>query len=74
MCIRDSSYDRNKEPKNIKTKENSSIIWGISSILKTKCPDLVFHKGDFGKEPMILIFGKTPNDVIKKVSKLRLVH
>ena len=68
------SYDRNKEPKNIKTKENSSIIWGISSILKTKCPDLVFHKGDFGKEPMILIFGKTPNDVIKKVSKLRLVH
>ena len=55
-------------------KENSSIIWGISSILKTKCPDLVFHKGDFGKEPMILIFGKTPNDVIKKVGKLRLVH
>jgi len=68
------SYDRNKEPKNIKTKENSSIIWGISSILKTKCPDLVFHKGDFGKEPMILIFGKTPNDVIKKVSKLRLSY
>ena len=68
------SYDRSKEPKNIKMKENSSIIWGISSILKTKCPDLVFHKGDFGKEPMILIFGKTPNDVIKKVGKLRLVH
>ena len=68
------SYDRNKEPKNIKTKENSSIIWGISSILKTKCPDLVFHKGDFGKEPMILIFGRTPNDVIKKVSKLRLAY
>ena len=68
------SYDRSKEPKNIKMKENSSIIWGISSILKTKCPDLVFHKGDFGKEPMILIFGKTPNDVIKKVSKLRLSY
>ena len=68
------SYDRNKEPKNVKTQENSSIIWGISSILKTKCPDLVYHKGDFGKEPMILIFGETPNDVIKKVSKLRLSY
>ena len=68
------SYDRNKEPKNVKMQENSSIIWGISSILKTKCPDLVYHKGDFGKESMILIFGETPNDVIKKVSKLRLSY
>ena len=68
------SYDRNKEPKNVKTQENSSIIWGMSSILKTKCPDLVYHKGDFGKESMILIFGETPNDVIKKVSELRLSY
>jgi hydroxymethylpyrimidine/phosphomethylpyrimidine kinase len=68
------SYDRNKEPKNVKKQENSSISWGISSILKTKCPDLIYHKGDFGKEPMILIFGETPNDVIKKVSKLRLSY
>ena len=68
------SYDRNKEPKKVKKQENSSIIWGMSSILKTKCPDLVYHKGDFGKEAMILIFGQTPNDVIKKVSKLRLSY
>ena len=68
------SYDRSKEPKNMKKQENSSIIWGVSSILKNKCPDLVYHKGDFGKEPMILIFGESPNDVIKKVSKLRLSY
>jgi len=68
------SYDRTKEPTKVKRQENSSIIWGMSSILKTKCPDLVYHKGDFGKEAMILIFGKTPNDVIKKVSKLRLSY
>ncbi len=66
------NYDRSKEPKKVKKKENSSITWGISNILKTKCPDIVYHKGDFGKEPMILIFGETPNDVIRKVSKLRL--
>ena len=68
------SYNRSKEPKNVKKKENSSITWGISSILKTNCPDIVYHKGDFGKEPMILIFGETPNDVIRKVSKLRLSY
>jgi len=68
------NYDRNKEPKNVKQKENSSISWGISNILKTKCPDIIYHKGDFGKESMILIFGETPNDVIRKVSKLRLCY
>ena len=58
----------------MKKRENSSITWGISNILKRKCPDIVYHKGDFGKEAMILIFGQTPNDVIKKVSKLRLSY
>jgi len=68
------SYDRTKEPTKVKRQENSSIIWGMSSILKTKCPDLVYHKGDFGKEPMILIFGEAPDIVIKKITKLRLTH
>jgi len=68
------SYDRTKEPKKIKSKENSSIIWGIANSLKNKCPDLIYHKGDIGKEAMILIFGINPNNVIKKVSKLRLIN
>jgi len=65
------SYDRSKEPRKIKQKEYSSIAWGVSTSVGKKKPDIIFHKGDMGKEPMILIFGKTPNDVIKKVSKLR---
>jgi hydroxymethylpyrimidine/phosphomethylpyrimidine kinase len=32
-------------------------------------PDAIFHKGDFGKEPMIIIFGITPDAVIEKISK-----
>jgi len=68
------SYDRTKEPKKIKSKENSSIIWGVANSLKNKCPDLIYHKGDIGKEAMILIFGINPNNVIKKVSKLRLIN
>ena len=68
------SYDRIKEPKKIKSKENSSIIWGVANSLKNKCPDLIYHKGDIGKEAMILIFGINPSNVIKKVSKLRLIN
>jgi len=68
------SYDRSKEPKKSKQKENSSISWGISNSLNAKSPDIIYHKGDIGKEPMILIFGKNPNDVIRKVSKLKPYH
>jgi len=67
-------YDRSKEPKKSKQKENSSISWGISNSLNAKSPDVIYHKGDIGKEPMILIFGKNPDDVIRKVSKLRPYH
>ena len=64
------SYDRNREPKKSKQKENSSISWGISSSLNATSPDIIYHKGDIGKEPMILIFGKNPDDVVKKASKI----
>jgi len=67
-----TSYDRSKEPSIVKNKENSSISWGIKKAIKkiSKPPDIVYHKGDYGKEPMILIFGKNPDEVIHKISKL----
>jgi len=65
-------YDRSKEPKKSKQKENSSIAWGVSNCLNAKSPDIIYHKGDIGKEPMILIFGNNPDEIIQKVSKLTL--
>ena len=64
------NYDRKKESKNSKLKENSSISWGISSCLKSKMPDIIYHKGDFGKEPMIIVFGNTPTEVVKKIKQI----
>ena len=64
------NYDRGKEPKKSKQREGSSIKWGINHAVKSKSPDLIYHKGDMGKEPMILIFGEKPNDIIKKISKI----
>jgi hydroxymethylpyrimidine/phosphomethylpyrimidine kinase len=67
-----SSYDRNKEPPMIREKEGSTMSWGIkASITNLKNPpDIVFHKGGFGKEAMILIFGKSPIDVLRKILKI----
>ena len=62
-------FDRIKEPVNIKTKEGSSLEWGVGSVLEkcTRIPDVIYDLGDVGKEPMIRIFGKTPQEVVDKV-------
>jgi len=66
------SYNRKKEPVDKKNKENSSISWGIKHAVKKSNfpPDIIFHEGDLGKEAMIIIFGKTPNEVTKKITSI----
>ena len=66
------NYDRTKEPEIIKKKEGASIEWGVNKAIQNSKvpPDAIFHRGDFGKEPMIIIFGLTPNSVIEKISKV----
>jgi len=63
-----SSYDRNAEPPKNKEKEGSTVSWGIKKAIASANtpPDIIFHTGDFGKEAMILVFGKTPEDVLRK--------
>lgn len=67
-----TNYDRTKEPLKIKNNEGSSIEWGIKRAIKNSKapPDAIFHKGDYGKEPMIIIFGTNPNSVLEKVSQI----
>ena len=66
-----TSYDRTLEPNKVKTK-GSTVAWGIKNAIKKleTPPDVIFHKGDFGKEPMAIIFGETPNNTIKKLLKI----
>ncbi len=67
-----SFYDRMEEPEKIRKIEGATIPWGIEKAIKRikKVPDVIYHKGDIGKEPMILIFGKNPKDVLRKFDKL----
>jgi len=67
-----SSYDRSTEPSGIKEKEGGTVSWGVKTAIKNKKtpPDIVFHTGDFGKEAMIIIFGKNPEDILRKTLKI----
>ena len=67
--MRIAEYDRTQEPKKVKNK-GSTIEWGTKTAIKNleKPPDIIYHKGDFGKEPMIIVYGNDPQDVLKKIS------
>jgi hydroxymethylpyrimidine/phosphomethylpyrimidine kinase len=69
-CV--SYYDRRLESRKNKNKEGMTISWGIrAAISDSKTPpDIIYHKGGIGKEPMILIFGKTPTQVLAKLVKI----
>ncbi|MFQ5711564.1 MAG: bifunctional hydroxymethylpyrimidine kinase/phosphomethylpyrimidine kinase [Candidatus Geothermarchaeales archaeon] len=66
------SYDRRLEPEEVKRTEGASIPWGVEQALKgsTQKPDVIFHLGDIGKEPIITILGDTPMSVVDKVFKI----
>ena len=65
------NYDRSKEPRSIKTKEGTSVSWGtLSALAKNPKADVIYHRGDIGKEAMITIFSKNPAELIAKIEAL----
>lgn len=63
-----SFYLREEEDMKNKYKEGFSVSWGIRTALERKpTAEIVFHQGDYGKEPMIIVFGKDPFEIIKKI-------
>ena len=66
------SFDRSDEPRAIKEREGSSLEWGTERVLskETRIPDIIFDRGDVGKEPMIRVLGRTPDEVADKVLRL----
>ncbi|MCQ5377169.1 MAG: bifunctional hydroxymethylpyrimidine kinase/phosphomethylpyrimidine kinase [Candidatus Methanomethylicia archaeon] len=67
-----SSYDRQLEPPNVKLKEGESIPWGVREAILSfgKVPDIIYHEGDVGKEPMINILGKDAVEVVAKAIRI----
>jgi hydroxymethylpyrimidine/phosphomethylpyrimidine kinase len=66
-----SEYNRRVEPHKLKTKEGYTIQWGIKrALLKDKGVRGIYHKGDIGKEPMVIIFGHRPGEIIEYLKKI----
>lgn len=67
-------YDRKDEPDEIKKMEGKSLDYLLEKVLsgiKTP-PDIVYDKGDTGKEPIIRLFARDPLELIKKMEMIRL--
>jgi hydroxymethylpyrimidine/phosphomethylpyrimidine kinase len=59
-----AAFDRKLEP-----KKRSTMEWGVKTAIKKMgmVPDIIYDKGGIGKEPMIRILGKNPQDVLNKL-------
>ncbi len=63
---------RKDQPEEVKKKEYSTMQWLINESVKKKgkIPDIIWDKGAIGKEPMMRLFGKNSNDIIKKLEQI----
>jgi len=63
-----AGFDRTQEPKEVKEREGSSLEWGTGEAIRgtREVPDLIYDRGDVGKEPMVRILGTDPDDVLRK--------
>jgi hydroxymethylpyrimidine kinase/phosphomethylpyrimidine kinase len=66
------SFDRADEPREVKKHEGSSLEWGTQEVLKMgEVPDVIYDRGEVGKEPMVRVIGKNPTEVVRKVLKIK---
>lgn len=72
MGLQSSYYDRSKEPKNVKEREGGTIPWGtMQAIMRIqRVPDILYHLGDFGKEPMAVILSNSASQVANLAIKI----
>jgi len=67
-----SFYDRRKEPEEIQKVDGMTVPWGVKQAVNRigKVPDVIYHRGDIGKEPMIVILGQQAYDLAKHTAQL----
>lgn len=67
-----ASFDRAKEPKNVKQREGSSLEWGTYTAIQ-KCgfvPDIIYDLGGQGKEEMIRVLARDVDELVSKISRI----
>lgn len=66
------SFERSREPKNVKQLEGSSLEWGTrQAILDAgRVPDIIYDLGGQGKEEMIRVIARDVEDLVGKIRKI----
>jgi hydroxymethylpyrimidine/phosphomethylpyrimidine kinase len=65
-------FDRSEEPEDVKEREGSTLEWGTERVLKEGgIPDIIFDRGDMGKEPMVRVIGRDPDEIVQKILKIK---
>jgi hydroxymethylpyrimidine/phosphomethylpyrimidine kinase len=64
--------DRSREPAEVKEKEGESVPWSVDHAFEKlhKMPDVIYHTGSVGKEPIITIIGKNPEQNLKIIFQI----
>jgi len=67
LGLKISSYNREEEPEDQRNIEGGSISWGVTQAINKigEVPDVIYHTGDWGKEPIIALIGCDAVDVAK---------
>lgn len=67
LGLRVSFYNREEEPENLRAVEGGTMQWGVQQAIERikAVPDVIYHTGDWGKEPIIALIGQDAVDVAK---------
>ena len=70
--MRIAQYDRRDEPEEMKKTNGKTIAWAVGDVVQRsgKTPEVLYHTGDKGKEPMIVILGKQADHLAQLVIDL----
>ncbi len=65
LGLKVSCYNRAHEPVKVKEIEGGTIPWGVETAIKMAgtVPDVIYHTGAWGKEPMICLVGSDAVEV-----------
>ncbi len=68
-------YDRRREPREVKEVEGRSVEWGVEEAYRGAggCLDVIYHLGDWGKEPMIVLLARDLSTLLKILEDIRVV-
>lgn len=65
-------FSRADEPADVKAREGSTLEWGTGHVIEQMglVPDLIFDRGEVGKEPVMRLLARTPEELVAKVLAL----